>query len=112
MTWSQIIEKKILKYIYFKRMWEPKEEIVFNLAHKVAKKIIHAKWKKTLFGYGLVLILEKTNNLILVQNLVPNLVPKIRFNSKFNKLLIRTKINDFDWCWLVLEFWLGYQANY
>jgi hypothetical protein len=44
--------------------------------------------------------------------LVPSLVPKIRFNSKFNKLLIRTKINDFDWCWLVLEFWLGYQANY
>jgi hypothetical protein len=52
--------------------------------------------KKTLFGYGLVLILEKTNNLILVQNLVPNLVPKIRSNSKFNKLLMRTRINDFD----------------
>jgi hypothetical protein len=52
--------------------------------------------KKHYLGYGLVLILEKTNNLILVQTLVPNLVPKIRSNSKFNKLLIRTKINDFD----------------
>ncbi len=77
-------------------MWKPREQIAFNLAHKVAKKFTHVKWKKTLFGLGSNLIFEKINNLILVRNLVPNLVPKIKSNSKFNKLLMRIRINGFD----------------
>jgi hypothetical protein len=39
-------KKKMLKYVYIKKVWEHREQIAFNLAHKVAKKIIHAKWKK------------------------------------------------------------------
>ncbi len=63
---------------------------------KLQKILLMQNEKKTLFGFGLVLIVEKTNNLVLVRNLVRNLVPKIRSNFEFNKLLMRTKINGFD----------------
>jgi hypothetical protein len=40
MTLSQITERQMLKYVCIKKMWEPKEQIAFNLAHKVAKSLL------------------------------------------------------------------------
>jgi hypothetical protein len=56
----------MLKYVYIKKSENPRNKLLLIWTTKLQKKLFVQNEKKSLFGYGLVFILEKTNNLVLV----------------------------------------------